>query len=136
MTKRGNIILAFVWLLAAPALVPLQATGQYMPHHEKHLVRLANESRKNIQLKTILADPRLVSARASCEVTGFTISCKPEWGKSYGPVTIMGARLGKDEIAYLKSMNNTNVKITIDDIHLSCNGKNTTEEPLTVISFP
>jgi len=136
MTKRGNIILAFVGLSAAPALLPLRVTGQYMPQHTKHLVRLANKDQKNIQVNDILADPRLVSARASCEVTSFNFTCKPEWGKSYGPVTIKGARLGKDEIAYLKSMSNTNVKITIDDIHLSCNGKNTTEEPLTVTSFP
>ncbi|MBX2904427.1 MAG: hypothetical protein KF744_00210 [Taibaiella sp.] len=136
MTKGGNKILTCAWLLTAPAMLPLAASGQFMPQHPKHLVRLANEDRKNIQLKNILADPRLVSARASCEVTGFTFSCKPEWGKSYGPVNIAGSRLGKDEVAYLKSMSNTNVKITLEDIHLSCNGKNTTEEPLIVTSFP
>ncbi len=136
MIKGGKIILNYAWLLTAPALLPLSASGQYMPQHTKHLVRLANEGGKNIQLKTILADPRLVSARASCDVVSFNFTCKPEWGKSYGPVTIKGSRLGKEEIAYLKSMNSTNVKITIDDIHLSCNGKHTTEEPLIVTSFP
>jgi len=136
MKRRGNIIPVVIWLFAATCALPLSACGQYMPRHEKHLVRLANKDQKNIQVNDILADPRLVSARASCEVTGFTFACKPEWGKSYGPVTIKGARLGKEEIAYLKSMSNTNVKITIEDIHLSCNGKNTTEEPLVVTSFP
>lgn len=136
MIKRGNIVLIGLWLLTASALLPLCALGQYMPQHTKHLVRLANKDQKNIQVNDILADPRLVSARASCEVTGFTFACKPEWGNNYGPATVKGDRLGKDEIAYLKSMSNTNVKITIDDIHLSCNGKSTTEEPLIVTSFP
>ncbi len=112
--------------------------AQYLPKQAqaRAVVRLANEERKNIQLKTILANPKLVSARSSCEVTSFVISFKPEYGEPYGPVRVEGNSMQAEQIKYLKSMPDANVKIVIEHIHMSCNGKDEVEEPITVTSFP
>lgn len=130
-----------VWkscLLVAVALAGqvCMAQAQFLPQRPKRLVRLANEDGRNIQVKKILANPKIVSGRLSCEVSRFTVTFRPEWGGGYGPVTVKGSSLGKAELAYLEKMSDTNVKITIEDIHLNCNGKDETEEPITVTSFP
>ncbi|MCF8449353.1 MAG: hypothetical protein K9G49_05715 [Taibaiella sp.] len=134
-TKSKLLTTAIVMLAL---LYTNSATAQYMPKQPKPKarVRLANMERTNIPVKTILADPRLVSAKASCEVTSFEISFHPEGGVLSGPYKTTGAMLSEKQISYLKSMADANVKILIDQIHLSCNGKDVTEEPIRVVSFP
>jgi hypothetical protein len=99
-------------------------------------VRLANEERKMIQVKTILANPKLVSAKPSCEVTSFVISFQPEGGEKYGPFRTEGATLKPEHCKYLKEKEDANVRIFLEHIHLSCNGQDVTEPTIIISSFP
>lgn len=70
----------------------------------------------------VLAYPRLLAQELNCEITGFscTISCN---GKTYGPFTVKGAVFNddiKDKVKELEAP--PKVKISIDDIHVKCNG--------------
>ena len=135
---KSKVPATAIVMLALALLYTNTVAAQYMPKQPKPKarVRLANMERTNIPVKTILADPRLVSAKASCEVTSFEISFHPEGGVISGPYKTTGAMLSEKQISYLKSMADANVKILIDQIHLSCNGKDVTEEPIRVVSFP
>ncbi len=110
--------------------------AQNVPTKPKANVRLANEDRKNIQVKTLLAYPKLVSAKPSCEVTSFSISFLPEGGQLYGPFRTEGAAIDEKQVNYLKEHAAENVKIFIEHIHLSCNGNDVTEPSIVVTSFP
>ena len=70
----------------------------------------------------VLAYPRLLVQDLNCEVTGFscTIACN---GKTYGPFKVKGPVFNddiKDRVKELEAP--PKVKISIDDIHVKCNG--------------
>jgi hypothetical protein len=123
-------------LLSALLCTTYTVVAQNKTVKSKPNVRLANESNKNIQVKTLLANPKMVSAKSSCEVTSFTISFLPEGGEIFGPFKTEGASIMEKQIGYIKAHANENVKIFIEDIHMSCNGKDVTEQSIVVTSFP
>jgi hypothetical protein len=133
----GLQIIQAILLFALPMMGAYDATAQYMPkpNPAKANVRLANETRSVIQLKTLLANPKLVSAKASCEVTSFVVSFQPEGGEVYGPVRTEGALIKPAELDHLKAHGNYNIKIRIEHIHLNCNGKDVVEDPIIVTCF-
>jgi hypothetical protein len=81
----------------------------------------------------VLAYPRLLVQDLNCEVTGFscTIACN---GKTYGPFKVKGAVFNddiKDKVKELEAP--PKVKISIDDIHVKCNGGDeVTAKPINV----
>lgn len=133
VTYRRHIVSAITLMLS------LAASGSYAqntPQAPRANVRLANEERKMIQVKTILANPKLVSAKPSCEVTSFVISFQPEGGEKYGPFRTEGATLKPEHCKYLKEKEDANVRIFLEHIHLSCNGQDVTEPTIIISSFP
>jgi len=81
----------------------------------------------------VLAYPRLLVQELNCEITGFTctINCN---GKTYGPFKVKGAVFNddvKDKVKELEAP--PKVKISIDDIHVKCNGGDeVTAKPINV----
>jgi len=112
------------------------AFAQNMHPKQKANVRLANEDRTTIQVKTIVANPKLVSAKPSCEVTSFVISFQPEGGTQTSPLRTEGSSIKPEHIKYLQEHASENVKIFFEHIHMSCNGQDITEAPIVITSFP
>jgi hypothetical protein len=140
MIHSGIAMLKSSMLTATALLLSLccmqMAKAQSAPKAQRANVRLANEERKMIQVKTILANPKLVSAKPSCEVTSFVISFQPEGGEKYGPFRTEGATLKPEHCKYLKEKEDANVRIFLEHIHLSCNGQDVTEPTIVISSFP
>jgi hypothetical protein len=132
-TSYCRLLLVAISFVFAPQFV----SAQYLPPaaQAKANVRLANEKGKNIQLKTLLANPKLVSAKASCQVANFSISFLPEGGELYGPFRTEGAMISDKHLNYLKAHAEYNIKIFIEHIHMTCNGKDVTELPIIVTCF-
>ncbi|MBE2289547.1 MAG: hypothetical protein IAE95_08340 [Chitinophagaceae bacterium] len=133
MTKFHHTIIA---LLCGFALTSTSVDAQVKKEVKRSNVRLANEERNMISVRTILANPKLISAKASCEVTGFTISFLPEGGNVYGPFKTEGATIKPEHCKYLKDNAEANVRIFIENIRMSCNGTTVDEMPIVIRSFP
>jgi hypothetical protein len=130
------IYLALLPLLFFATIAPTDLSAQLKKEVKRSNVRLANEERNMISVRTILANPKLISAKASCEVTGFTISFLPEGGYIYGPFKTDGSAIKPEHCKYLKENAEANVKIFIENIRMSCNGTSVDETPIVIRSFP
>jgi len=141
MTQRhhrsfSTIYMALMPLLFLAAISSVEVSAQVKKEVKRSNVRLANEERNMISVRTILANPKLISAKASCEVTGFTISFLPEGGNLYGPFKTEGSAIKPEHCKYLKENAEANVKIFIENIRMSCNGTSVDEMPIVIRSFP
>lgn len=132
----STIFMALLPLLFCVAILPTFVSAQVKKEVKRSNVRLANEERNMISVRTILANPKLISAKASCEVTGFTISFLPEGGNLYGPFKTEGSAIKPEHCKYLKENAEANVKIFIENIRMSCNGTSVDEMPIVIRSFP
>lgn len=69
----------------------------------------------------VLAYPRLLVQQLNCEVTGFDFALTAN-GKTWGPVSVKGAAFDEEVKNKVKETEPDNVKISITNIHVSCNG--------------
>ncbi|MBL7693167.1 MAG: hypothetical protein JNM41_16355 [Flavipsychrobacter sp.] len=132
----STIFMALLPLFFCAVFAPVEVSAQVKKEVKRSNVRLANEERNMISVRTILANPKLISAKASCEVTGFTISFLPEGGNLYGPFKTEGSAIKPEHCKYLKENAEANVKIFIEHIRMSCNGTSVDEMPIVIRSFP
>lgn len=99
-------------------------------------VLLAGVDAIDIPLKTIIANPQLITNMPGCKVTSFLISFLPKDGDYFGPFETKGDMIKENQINYLKEFTNIKVKIFIETIHVNCNGTDVIDRPVIVRSIP
>lgn len=133
-TKTTMKIAAIALLLTATCADTTIA--QTKPKKQTGNVWLANMDDVEIPLKTILANPKLLSKKDGCEVTDFIISFQPKDGNFYGPFSTKGNTINENQLNFLKEFKGVKVKIFIETIRVKCTGKDTViESPVIVTSM-
>jgi hypothetical protein len=133
-TKTTLKIAAMAMLLTAKCADTTIA--QTKPKKQTGNVWLANVDDVEIPLKTILANPMLVSKKDGCEVTDFIISFLPKDGEFFGPFRTKGNMINENQLNFLKEFKGVKVKIFIETVRVKCIGKDTViESPVIVTSM-
>lgn len=91
---------------------------------------------QKIPLADILKTPTLTSLIPGCQVSGFTVSFLPKGGEFLGPFRTNGATLSENNVSYLKEFTNMTVRIFFEDIHASCDGRDSVLSHIIVTSNP
>lgn len=127
-------IAAIAMLLTA--LCTNTTIAQTKPKKQTGNVWFSNVDDVEIPLKTILANPKLVSKKDGCEVTDFIISFQPKDGNFFGPFSTKGNTINENQLNFLKEFKGVKVKIFIETIRVKCTGKDTViESPVIVTSM-
>ncbi|MCF8449355.1 MAG: hypothetical protein K9G49_05725 [Taibaiella sp.] len=127
----------FVLLLLA-GVIGFSVSGYSQKNTKKATpnVLLAGVDATEIPLKTIIANPQLITNMPGCKVTSFFISFKPKDGDYFGPFETKGDMIKENQINYLKEFTNTKVRIFLETIHVNCNGTDIIDRPVIVSSIP
>lgn len=138
--RSGSTVLSMLILLALQCAA-IHCFAQSRADNTRPAVRLGNtKTDNNMRLKVtkeqIMENPNIVSTLDGWKVDDFTISFAPKGENIYGPYKTPGARIKDEQLQLLKNMKNTEIKIFVENVHLSNNGKTTTTKPLILICTP
>ena len=79
----------------------------------------------------VLAYPRLLPQALNCDVTGFDFSITAD-GKTWGPVSVKGAVFSDEVKDKIKELDPGNIKISINNISVKCNGEEASAKPINL----
>jgi hypothetical protein len=85
-------------------------------------VSIAGMAGGTMTLDKFLASP-IVEGPKDCTVEGFTISMLPQKEDLRGPFALTGNKVGAAQLKYLREHKGIPMKVFIEDIQLSCDGK-------------
>ena len=81
---------------------------------------------ESLTIEQILANPKLTSKDANCEVLGFVLRIGRREYDYYGPYRIKGNEIPEDILDLLDNIDALRGKLYFDDIRVKCNGKEMT----------
>jgi hypothetical protein len=112
-----KIALFFVLFLSLSSITSFAQDTKKVPP-----VRICNITTPASTIDQVLAAPTFLVMNPTCVCKSFTISFFPKGKAVVGPFKTEGPAFSADEIAAIKKLQGSNVKIVVDDIQVSCQG--------------
>lgn len=111
-------------------------TAKAKVNHSLEVSFATSTDYRNIHLQDILEKPILTSLISGCQVSAFTVSFLPKGGEFFGPYKMQGSLLTGKQLDILKENKNSTVRIFFEDIHASCDGRDSVLSHIIVTSNP
>ena len=86
-------------------------------------VTFANSNTRNVTYSAILADPFVRTSKPGCSVQSCTVSFLPKGEDILGPFKCPGGQMHQRLVDYLNAYKGENIRIFVEDIMLTCNGR-------------